>query len=112
MPVEVLGLSATPVAGDDVLVAKDERRAREIAMFRQGKYREVKLARRQAARLENVFTNIGKGEAQSLNIVLKADVQGSMEAITESLSKLSTSVKPIPYEWWPTCVVGSSSSTA
>lgn len=91
MPVEVLGLSATPVAGDEVLVVKDERRAREIALFRQGKYREVKLARRQAIRLENVFENIGKGETQTLNVVLKADVQGSMEAITESLTKLSTS---------------------
>ena len=91
MPVEVLGLSSTPVAGDDVLVVKDERRAREVALFRQGKYREVKLARRQAIRLENVFENIGKGETQTLNVVLKADVQGSMEAITESLAKLSTS---------------------
>ena len=90
MPVEVLGLSGTPMAGDDAQVVKDERRAREIALFRQGKYRDVRLAKRQAARLDNIFDNAVKGQVQVLNMVLKADVQGSMEAIVESLNKLST----------------------
>ena len=90
IPVEVLGLSGTPTAGAEVLVVKDERKAREVAMFRQGKYRDVKLARQQAAKLENMFTKMETGDVQALNIVLKADVQGSVEAISESLSKLST----------------------
>ena len=90
IPVEVLGLSGTPSAGDDAQVVKDERRAREIALFRQGKYRDVRLASRHAARLENIFENAAKGKVQSLNIVLKSDVQGSMEAIIESLNKVAT----------------------
>lgn len=91
MPVEVLGLSGTPSAGDDVLVVKDEKKAREIAMFRQGKYREVRLAKQKMAKLENLFEKFGEeGKQQALNIVLKADVQGSVEAIAEALQKLST----------------------
>ena len=90
IPVEVLGLSGTPTAGSEVLVVKDERKAREVALFRQGKYRDIKLARQQAAKLENMFTNMESGDIQTVNIVLKADVQGSVEAISESLKKLST----------------------
>lgn len=90
MPVEVLGLSATPVAGDEVLVVPTERKAREIAQFRQGKYREIRLAKRATAKLENIFDQMNAGEQSTLNIVLKADVQGSLEAIQESLNKLST----------------------
>lgn len=90
IPVEVLGLSGPANAGDDVVVVADERKAREIALFRQGKYRDVKLARQQAAKLENIFERMSEGESSVLNIVLKADVQGSQEAITESLTKLST----------------------
>lgn len=90
MPVEILGLSGTPSAGDDVLVVPDERRAREVAMFRQGKYREVRLAKQQAAKLEGLFDRMGQqGEQSKLNIVLKGDVQGSVEAICDSLNKLS-----------------------
>jgi len=90
IPVEVLGLSGSPTAGADVLVVKDERKAREVAMFRQGKYRDVKLARQQAAKLENMFNKMESGDVQTINVVLKADVQGSVEAIAESLKKLST----------------------
>ena len=90
IPVEVLGLSGVPTAGDEATVVKDERKAREVAMFRQGKYRDVKLARQQAAKLENMFTKMEEGEVTTLNIVLKADVQGSVEAISDSLVKLST----------------------
>jgi len=90
IPVEVLGLSGVPTAGDEATVVKDERKAREVAMFRQGKYRDVKLARQQAAKLENMFTKMEEGEVMTLNIVLKADVQGSVEAISDSLIKLST----------------------
>ena len=90
IPVEVLGLSGTPTAGSEVLVVKNERKAREVALFRQGKYRDVKLARQQAAKLENMFTKMESGHVETLNIVLKADVQGSVEAISESLKKLST----------------------
>ncbi len=90
IPVEVFGLSGLPSAGDEAIVVASERKAREIALFRQGKYREVKLARQQAAKLENIFTNMERGEINSLNIVLKADVQGSVEAITDSLKKLNT----------------------
>ena len=89
-PVEVLGLSGTPNAGDEFVVAHDERKAREVATFRQGKYRDVKLARQQAAKLENVFNQMGEGESNALNIVLKADVQGSVEALGDSLTSLST----------------------
>ncbi|MCU7939317.1 MAG: translation initiation factor IF-2 [gamma proteobacterium symbiont of Bathyaustriella thionipta] len=90
IPVEVLGLSGTPSAGSEVLVVKNERKAREVALFRQGKYRDVKLARQQAAKLENMFTKMESGDVQNVNIILKADVQGSVEAISESLRKLST----------------------
>lgn len=90
IPVEILGLSGVPQAGDEVNVVKDERKAREVSNYRQGKYRDVKLARQQKAKLENMFSNMAEGEVSELNIVLKADVQGSLEAIAESLAKLST----------------------
>ena len=90
IPVEVLGLSGTPTAGSEVLVVKSERKAREVALFRQGKYRDTKLARQQAAKLENMFSKMESGHVQNVNIVLKADVQGSVEAIADSLRKLST----------------------
>ena len=89
-PVEILGLSGTPNAGDEVLVVADERKAREVALFRQGKYREVKLAHQQASKLENLFDRMSEGQVSVLNIVLKGDVQGSVEALTEALCKLST----------------------
>jgi translation initiation factor IF-2 len=89
MPVEVLGLSGTPSAGDDAFVVASERKAREVALFRQGKFRDVKLARG-VAKLENIFERMHEGKTNTLNIVLKADVQGSVEAISESLIKLST----------------------
>lgn len=91
IPVEILGLSGTPVSGDDMVVVADEKRAREIALFRQGKYRDVRLAKQQSARLENLFDQMKKGVQHSLNIVLKADVQGSLGAITDSLLKLTNS---------------------
>ncbi len=90
MPVEVLGLSGTPGAGDDTIVVKNERKAREVALFRQGKYREVQFAKQRAAKLENVFNRMGEGSVSSLKIVLKSDVQGSSEAIMDALNKLST----------------------
>jgi len=90
-PVEVLGLSGVPVAGEDAAVVKDERKAREVAAKRHQKKRELKLARQQKAKLENMFANMESGDVSDLNIVLKADVQGSVEAISESLVKLSTS---------------------
>jgi len=90
IPVELQGLTDVPQAGDYFMVLADERRAREIATFRQGKYREVTLNRRQAAKLENMFENIGEGQAQTLALIVKADVQGSQEALTQSLQKLST----------------------
>ncbi len=90
IPVEVLGLSGTPNAGDEAMVVADERKAREIALFRQGKFRDVRLARQQATKLEGVFTRMSEGEANVLNIILKADVQGSAEALRDSLSRLST----------------------
>ena len=90
IPVEILGLSGTPVAGDEAMVVANERKAREVALFRQGKYREIKLARQQAAKLENMFSKMGEGEVATLKIVLKADVQGSVEAISDALTKLST----------------------
>lgn len=89
-PVEVLGLSGVPVAGEDAAVVKDERKAREVAAKRHQKKRELKLARQQKAKLENMFANMESGDVSELNIVLKADVQGSVEAISESLVKLST----------------------
>ncbi|WP_252176972.1 translation initiation factor IF-2 [Endozoicomonas sp. 4G] len=87
IPVEILGLDGTPDAGDELIVVKDERKAREIALFRQGKYREVKLARQQASKLENIFSSMGSEEKKTLNIVLKADVRGSLEALTTSLEE-------------------------
>jgi translation initiation factor IF-2 len=90
IPVEVLGLSGVPSAGDEATVVKDERKAREVATFRQGKYRDVKLARQQAAKLENMFNQMAEGDVSTLNVVLKADVQGSVEAISDALVKLST----------------------
>lgn len=91
MPVEVLGLAGTPAAGDESIVVNDERKAREIAQFRQGKYREIRLAKAQTARLDNIFEQMTEeGKQRVLNIVLKADVQGSVEAISDSLTKLST----------------------
>jgi translation initiation factor IF-2 len=90
IPVEILGLSGVPQAGDEVTVVKDERKAREVALYRQGKFRDVKLARQQKSKLENMFANMSEGDVSELNIVLKADVQGSVEAISESLSRLST----------------------
>ncbi len=90
MPVEVLGLSGTPSAGDEAMVVPSEKKAREVALFRQGKFRAVKLARQQAAKLENIFDRMGESELLELNIVIKCDVQGSLEAITDALHKLST----------------------
>ncbi len=90
IPVEILGLSGVPAAGDEATVVRDERKAREVALYRQGKFREVKLARQQKAKLENMFTNMTEGDVSEVNIVLKADVQGSVEAISDSLVKLST----------------------
>ncbi len=87
IPVEILGLDGTPDAGDEMLVVRDERKAREIALFRQGKFREVKLARQQASKLENMFSKMGAEEKKTLNIVLKADVRGSLEALTASLEE-------------------------
>lgn len=89
IPVEVLGLSAVPHAGDDVLVVPDEKKAREVALFRQGKYRDVKFARRQKTSLEGIMDSMSATEMKSLNVVLKADVQGSLEAISDALTKLS-----------------------
>ncbi|WP_281688788.1 translation initiation factor IF-2 [Pseudomonas citronellolis] len=88
IPVEILGLDGTPDAGDEVTVVADEKKAREVALFRQGKFREVKLARQQSAKLENIFENMGQEEKKTLNIVLKADVRGSLEALQGSLSGL------------------------
>lgn len=90
MPAEILGLSGTPSAGDDAIVVGTEKKAREVALFRQGKYRDVKLAKQQAAKLENVLTRMQEEEVKILNIVLKADVQGSVEAINDVLNKLAT----------------------
>lgn len=90
-PVEVLGLSGAPSAGDDVIVVPTEKKAREVALFRQGKYREIKLARQRSAKLENIFAQMGEGKTGVLNVVVKADVQGSVEAIVDALNKLSTS---------------------
>jgi translation initiation factor IF-2 len=89
IPVEIQGLTEVPAAGDEFMVLADERRAREIATFRQGKYRDVKLSRQQAAKLENMFDAVGV-ETQTLSLIIKADVQGSQEALAQSLVKLST----------------------
>jgi len=90
IPVEILGLSDVPSAGEEVIVLNDERKAREIALFRQGKFRDVKLAKQQAAKLENMFNQMEEGEVQTLNLIIKSDVQGSFEALATSLQKLST----------------------
>jgi translation initiation factor IF-2 len=90
IPVEIQGLSEVPVAGADFLVLADEKKAREIALFRQGKFRDVKLAKQQAAKLENMFEQMAEGEVRTLSLIVKADVQGSVEAIAGSLEKLST----------------------
>jgi translation initiation factor IF-2 len=89
-PVEVLGLSGVPIAGENALVVQDERKAREVAAKRHTKQRELKLAKQQKAKLENMFANMASGDVSDLNIVLKADVQGSIEAIADSLTRLST----------------------
>ncbi|MBA1277055.1 translation initiation factor IF-2 [Stutzerimonas stutzeri] len=88
IPVEILGLDGTPDAGDELSVLADEKKAREVALFRQGKFREVKLARAHAGKLENIFENMGQEEKKTLNIVLKSDVRGSLEALQGSLSGL------------------------
>ncbi|AAU48841.1 translation initiation factor IF-2 [Burkholderia mallei] len=90
IPVEIQGLSEVPGAGDEVIVLPDERKAREIALFRQGKFRDVKLAKQQAAKLESMLEQMGEGEVQNLPLIIKADVQGSQEALVQSLLKLST----------------------
>jgi translation initiation factor IF-2 len=92
IPVEIQGLSEVPAAGEEVIAVSDERKAREIALFRQGKFRDVKLAKQQAVKLESMFENMGEGsiESKNLPIIIKADVQGSQEALSQSLQKLST----------------------
>jgi translation initiation factor IF-2 len=90
IPVEIQGLSDVPAAGEDVMALGDERKAREIALFRQGKFRDVKLAKKQAAKLENLFEQMGEGEARVLALLIKADVQGSQEALVHALTRLST----------------------
>jgi translation initiation factor IF-2 len=90
IPVEIQGLSDVPAAGEEAMVLTDERKAREIALFRQGKFREVKLAKQQAAKLESMFDNMGEGAAKFLPLIVKSDVQGSQEALVQSLNKLST----------------------
>ncbi len=90
IPVEIQGLSDVPIAGEGVMVLGDERKAREIALFRQGKFRDVKLAKQQAAKLENMFDQMGEEAAKTLALIVKADVQGSYEALTQALTKLST----------------------
>lgn len=91
IPVEILGLSGAPNAGDEFLVVPDERSAREVASFRQGQFKDVQLSRQKKATLDNMFSRVGEAEMRSLNIVLKADVQGSVEAISDALTKLATS---------------------
>ena len=90
IPVEILGLSGVPQSGDEATVVKDEKKAREVALYRQGKFRDVKLARQQKSKLENMFANMAEGDISEVNVVLKSDVQGSLEAISDSLTKLST----------------------
>ncbi|MGF6729584.1 translation initiation factor IF-2 [Paraburkholderia youngii] len=90
IPVEIQGLSEVPQAGEEVIVMPDERKAREVALFRQGKFRDVKLAKQQAAKLETMLEQMGEGEVQYMPLIVKADVQGSQEALVQSLQKLST----------------------
>jgi translation initiation factor IF-2 len=90
IPVEIQGLSDVPGAGEELATLADERKAREIALFRQGKFRDVKLAKQQAAKLENLFQQMGEGQKKVLSLVIKADVQGSQEALVHALSRLST----------------------
>jgi translation initiation factor IF-2 len=90
IPVEIQGLSEVPSAGEEVIVLQDERKAREIALFRAGKFRDVKLAKQQAAKLENMFEQMAEGEVKTLALIIKADVQGSQEAIIHAMQKLST----------------------
>jgi translation initiation factor IF-2 len=90
IPVEIQGLTDVPAAGDESMVLLDERKAREIALFRQGKFRDVKLAKQQAAKLENMFEQMAEGEIRTLPLIIKADVQGSQEALVQALNKLST----------------------
>ncbi|MDP2811276.1 MAG: translation initiation factor IF-2 [Rhodocyclaceae bacterium] len=90
IPVEIQGLADVPAAGDEVMVLADEKKAREIALFRQGKFRDVRLAKQQAAKLENMFEQMAEGEVKNLPLIIKADVQGSQEALVHSLSKLTT----------------------
>jgi len=99
IPVEILGLDGTPEAGDELSVLSDEKKAREVALFRQGKFREVKLARAHAGKLENIFENMGQEEKKTLNIVLKSDVRGSLEALQGSLVGLGNDEVQV-------CVVG------
>ena len=91
IPVEIQGLTEVPVAGEEVVVMLDERKAREIGLFRQGKFRDVKLAKQQASKLENMFDQMAEGEVKNLPLIIKTDVQGSQEALVQSLQKLSTS---------------------
>src|SRR3954465_12412697 len=90
IPVEVQGMSEVPNAGEDMMVLTDEKKAREIALFRQGKFRDVKLAKQQAAKLENMFEQMAEGGKKALNLVIKADVQGSQEALIHALTKLGS----------------------
>ncbi len=90
IPVEIQGLSEVPSAGEEVVVIADERKAREIALFRQGKFRDVKLAKQQAAKLENMLEQMSEGASQTLALIIKADVQGSQEALGQSMLKLAT----------------------
>ena len=89
IPVEIHGLSDVPAAGEEAIVLADEKKAREIALFRQGKFRDVKLAKQQAAKLENMFEQMEEGEVKTLPLIVKADVQGSQEALVQTLAKLS-----------------------
>ena len=89
IPVEIQGLTGVPSAGEEIIVLNDERKAREIGLFRQGKFRDVKLAKQQAAKLENMFDQIAEGEVKTLPLIIKTDVQGSQEALSASLLKLS-----------------------
>ncbi|MDR3480911.1 MAG: translation initiation factor IF-2 [Burkholderiaceae bacterium] len=91
IPVEIQGLTEVPAAGEEVMVMADERKAREIGLFRQGKFRDVKLAKQQAAKLENMFEQMAEGEVKNLPMIIKTDVQGSQEALVHSMQKLSTS---------------------